>query len=222
MTTIKAKPGGASPKKSAQSPGRKGAAEGKKEAGRAFEKQGGANEAAAPEAAEEKPTESEAAQTPGPDEAPEPGAQAPEQAAQDEDLNARYMRLAADFQNYKRRVEKEKSEVYAYANEKLAVDLLGVLDNFERALEAQDGAEARDESFVKGMELICKQLQDILLKNGVAEIQSLGEEFDPAVHNAVMMEETEAYASGKVSAVLNKGYRLKDRVIRPAMVKVAQ
>ena len=188
MTPIKAKPGGAPPKKSAQSSAKKNAAEGKKEAGRAFEEQNDTDKASAPEAAEEKPIEGETAQTPGPDETPAPGAQETEQTAQDEDPNAIYMRLAADFQNYKRRVEKEKSEVYAYANEKFAVDLLGVLDNLERALEAQDGAETRDEGFVKGMELICKQLRDILLKNGVAEIQSLGEEFDPAVHNAVMME----------------------------------
>jgi molecular chaperone GrpE len=72
------------------------------------------------------------------------------------------------------------------------------------------------------MELIFKQLSDILLKNGIEEIASLGETFDPALHHAVMTEAAGTYESGKVSAVLNKGYRLKDRVIRPAMVKVAQ
>jgi molecular chaperone GrpE len=72
------------------------------------------------------------------------------------------------------------------------------------------------------MELIFRQLSDILAKNGVEEIQSLGEDFDTAFHHAVMMEETTEYGSGKVSAGLGKGYRLNDRVIRPAMVKVAQ
>jgi molecular chaperone GrpE len=142
--------------------------------------------------------------------------------AADEDLNAKYVRLAADFQNYRRRVEKEKSDIYAYANEKIAVDLRGVIDNFERALEPYGGAETQDEGFAKGMALIFKQLMDILMKNDVEEIKSLGEDFDPSLHHAVIMEESETYESGKVCAVLGKGYRLKDRVIRPAMVKVAR
>ncbi|MDR3294799.1 MAG: nucleotide exchange factor GrpE [Clostridiales Family XIII bacterium] len=140
--------------------------------------------------------------------------------AKEEELQTKYMRLAADFQNYKRRAEKEKSDIYAYANEKIAASLLEVIDNFERALEHD--VDARDENFSKGMELIFKQLLDVLEKNGVDEIISLGEEFDPALHHAVMMEESEAYESGKVSGVLSKGYRLKEKVIRPAMVKVAQ
>jgi molecular chaperone GrpE len=150
------------------------------------------------------------------------GAQTDSAGVQDGDFKDRYIRLAADFQNYRRRAEKEKSDIYAYANEKIAVELLDVIDNFERALKSTGDTETREEGFAKGMELIFKQLLDILLKNGIEEIQSLGEDFDPAVHNAVMMEESDTYESGKVSAVLGKGYRLKDRVIRPAMVKVAQ
>jgi molecular chaperone GrpE len=220
MTTINAKVVGAQPGKSAQASAKKKNAESEQKAARAADERKNANKA--PQEAEEKRDAREAERAAEAAEAGEAAAQTPEQPAQDEDLNVRYMRLAADFQNYKRRVEKEKSEVYTYANEKIAVDLLEVLDNFERALEARGGAEAQEEGFVKGMGLIFKQLQDILLKNGVEEIQSLGEEFDPAIHNAVMMEATDAYKSGNVSAVLNKGYRLKDRVIRPAMVKVAQ
>jgi molecular chaperone GrpE len=217
MTTNNAKSDGASPKKAAQASVKKhpaGAEKAPKRASGAYE--------------EEKKKPDETAETPPADETAqtaESGAQTDEtsaQTAQDEDLNAKYMRLAADFQNYKRRVEKEKSDVYAYANEKIAVDLLGVLDNFERALESGGGTEAADESFATGMGLICKQLSDILLKNGVEEILCLGEEFDPSLHHAVMMEETADYESGKVSAVLGKGYKLKDRVIRPAMVKVAK
>lgn len=130
----------------------------------------------------------------------------------------RYMRLMAEFQNFKRRSEKEKSEVYARANEKVVTDLLAVADNFERAL--QSGTEA-NEGFVKGMEMIFKQLQDVMTKAGAEEINALGADFDPNFHNAVMMEDSEEYESGKVSAVLQKGYTLNGRVIRPSMVKVA-
>ena len=130
----------------------------------------------------------------------------------------RYMRLMAEFQNFKRRSEKEKSEVYARANEKVVTDLLAVADNFERALDS--GTEA-NEGFAKGMEMIFKQLQDVMTKAGAEEIKALGEDFDPNFHNAVMMEDSEEYESGKISAVLQKGYTLNGRVIRPSMVKVA-
>ena len=128
----------------------------------------------------------------------------------------RYLRLMADFQNYKKRVEKEKRDLYSYANEKIMNDLLTVMDNFERALEHD-----ADENFKEGIEMIFKQLSDVLEKDGLAEIPALGEEFDPNVHSAVMTEETEDYESGKVSGVMQKGYTLNGKVIRPAMVKVA-
>ncbi|NMA93518.1 MAG: nucleotide exchange factor GrpE [Clostridiales bacterium] len=139
---------------------------------------------------------------------------------EEEDLNTKYLRLAADFQNYRRRVESEKNEIYAFANEKFALDLLDVVDNFERALlHAQ---ECQDRQFAEGMELIFKQLLDMLAKNNVREIDSLGEPFDPNMHHAVMMEEADEAESGKVTKVLKKGYTLNERVIRPAMVAVAQ
>lgn len=134
-----------------------------------------------------------------------------------EDADTRYLRLMADFQNYKKRVEKEKSDLYSYANEKLVTELLAVLDNFERALEQEVG----DTGFKEGMEMILKQLDDVLNKSGLAEIPALGEDFDPNFHNAVMTEETEEYESGKVSGVMQKGYTLNGKVIRPSMVKVA-
>jgi molecular chaperone GrpE len=218
MTTSNAKPGAASPKKSTQASAKKNVPGVEKTPKRASGAQ--KEESKRPDAAAEPLRARDAAQ------APEPDAQALEtdaRAAQDEDLNAKYMRLAADFQNYRRRVEKEKGDIYAYANEKIAVDLLGVIDNFERALESQSGAEGPEAGFAKGMELICKQLLDILSRNGVEEIPtSPGEEFDPTLHHAVMTEETGEYESNKVSAVLGKGYKLKDKVIRPAMVKVTQ
>ena len=134
----------------------------------------------------------------------------------EEEGELRYLRLMADFQNYKKRVEKEKRDLYSYANEKIMNDLLTVMDNFERALEHD-----ADENFKEGIEMIFKQLSDVLEKDGLAEIPALGEEFDPNVHSAVMTEETEDYESGKVSGVMQKGYTLNGKVIRPAMVKVA-
>ena len=134
-----------------------------------------------------------------------------------EESDARYLRLMADFQNYKKRVEKEKKDLYSYANEKIIIELLSVLDNFERALEQ----ETEGDGFKEGMEMIFKQLGDVLEKSGLAEIAALGEDFDPNFHNAVMTEETEEYESGKVSGVMQKGYTLYGKVIRPSMVKVA-
>lgn len=139
------------------------------------------------------------------------------EAKEQEDENTKYMRLMADFQNYKRRVEKEKSDIYAYANEKLVVELLEVIDNFERALEV----ETEDTGFKEGMTMIFKQTGVVLEKAGLAEIPALGEVFDPNVHNAVMSEDTEEYESGKVSGVMQKGYTLNGKVIRPSMVRVA-
>ena len=125
------------------------------------------------------------------------------------------MRLMADFQNYKKRVEKQRSETFAFANEKIMLKLLDVLDNFERGLKANH----ENESFKEGMEMILKQLKDVLLDNGLMEIEAENMEFDPNIHNAVLMEDTDFVESGKVSGILQKGYSLNGKVIRPAMVK---
>ena len=164
---------------------------------------------------EEETVEAETAET---EETAEEAAteEAPAEEPKEEE-SARYMRLMADFQNYKKRVEKEKSDIYSYANEKMATELLTVLDNFERALDH----ECSDEGFKEGMDMIFKQLFDALGKAGLAEIPALGEDFDPNFHNAVMTEDTDEYDSGKVSGVLQKGYTLNGKVIRPTMVKVA-
>jgi molecular chaperone GrpE len=136
----------------------------------------------------------------------------------EEELNTRYLRLAADFQNYKRRVEKEKGDIYAYANEKIVIELLDVIDNFERALEHSN----ENESFSEGMNMIFKQFKGVLEKSGVEELNALGEDFDPNFHHAVLTENSVEYESGKVTQVLQKGYLLNKKVIRPAMVKVAE
>ena len=151
----------------------------------------------------------------GADEANAEEAADAEASKAEEEANAKLLRMMADFQNYKRRVEKEKKDLYSYANEKIVTDLLEVMDNFERALE-QDTADG----FKEGMEMIFKQLGTVLEKSGLAEIPALGEDFDPNVHNAVMTEETDEYESGKVSGVMQKGYTLNGKVIRPSMVKV--
>ena len=141
-----------------------------------------------------------------------------EAAASEEEVNDKYIRLLADFQNFKRRSAKEKAEVYAYACEGMAMQLLEVMDNFERALSQSEG---NPDAFAEGMRLIFKQLQDALEKNGVKEIEALGEDFNPNFHNAVMAEDSDEYESGQVTAVLQKGYMLNGKVIRPSMVKVA-
>ena len=141
-----------------------------------------------------------------------------EEPAPAEDNDARYMRLAADFQNYKRRVEKEKSDIYQYANEKIALDIIEVMDNFDRAL----GHESTDAQFAEGVTLIYKQLKGVLDKHNIIEIPAVGQEFDPNFHNAVMTEDNPDFESGYVTEAFQKGYTLNGKVIRPSMVKVAQ
>ena len=138
---------------------------------------------------------------------------------EDEELQIKYLRLMADFQNFKKRAERDKSDIYARSNEKIVTELLNVSDNFERAL-AEDSASA-DENFLKGMQLIFDQFMSVLAKFGVVEIEAEGCVFDPNFHNAVMMEDTDKVESGMVSEVLQKGYTLNGKVIRPTMVKVA-
>ena len=130
----------------------------------------------------------------------------------------RYQRLYAEFQNYRKRCEKEKSDLYAYAGEKFAADLLDVMDNFERAVEAKPEGD----KFAEGIELILGQLKKVLEKNKVEEIKALGEAFDPNYHNAVMTEEVEGTESGIVTRVMQKGYTINGKVIRPSMVAVSR
>lgn len=169
-----------------------------------------AAEAEAPETEEDVNAGAE----PEPEDAEEP--EEKQESAEDEAMAAKYMRLMADFQNFKRRTEKEKGDIYSFANEKIVTELLTVLDNFERALEHECG----DAGYAEGMELIFKQLMDVLTKSGLEEIPALGEDFDPRFHNAVMTEDSDEYESGKVSGVMQKGYMLNKKVIRPSMVKV--
>ena len=160
---------------------------------------------------QEEPVETEACD-------PEEPSEAVPEEKPEEDWQDKYTRLYAEFQNFRRRTDKEKSDIYAFANEKFAMGLLEVVDNFERAME--HGSES-DPKFSEGMQLILKQLQGVLEKNNVEEIEALGKPFDPNYHNAVMTEAAEA-ESGTVTKVLQKGYMLNKKVIRPSMVAVAQ
>lgn len=168
------------------------------------------------ETVEETVVEEVAEETEATEETAEETAEAPAENPEEEAWSMKYMRLMADFQNHKKRTEKEKSDIYAYANEKLITELLTVLDNFERAL----AHECADESYVEGMNMIFKQFAGVLEKAGLEEIKALGEDFDPNYHNAVMMEDNDAYESGKVTNVMQKGYMLNKKVIRPSMVTV--
>jgi len=165
-----------------------------------------------PEAAEEAEAGDEAkAEDEGEAEASKDEPSAEEQESE------RYMRLMAEFQNFKRRAAKEKSDIHAFANERIVGDLLPVLDNFERALDT----ETEDiEGYAKGMQLIFEQLKTALEKAGLKEIEALGQDFDPNVHNAVMTDNTDEYETDKISKVLQKGYKLNDKVVRPSMVAV--
>lgn len=132
---------------------------------------------------------------------------------------ARLIRLQADFANFKKRTEKDRQDTIKYANEKLILKLVDVVDNFHRALETE--REEKD-SFYEGMELIFAQLTDVLKEEGLEAIDPTGEAFDPNFHDAVLSEESEEVPSGHVIETMRKGYTLKGRLIRPAMVKVAQ
>lgn len=136
-----------------------------------------------------------------------------------EELTDSYMRLQADFMNYKKRMEKDKVSTIAYANEDLISELLPILDNFERALSS---VEEEDNSFYEGMKMIYDQMIKVLTKSGLEEIEALGEKFDPNYHHAAFMEESESDEEGTILEVFQKGYKLKDKVIRPSMVKVAK
>ena len=133
------------------------------------------------------------------------------------DANDKYLRLAAEYDNYRKRTAREKEHVYSDAKIDTIKPFLGVLDNLERGVsQFEEGDPHR-----QGLELICKQFEDVLTKLGVAEIPALGEKFDPEKHNAVMHTEDEAAEENTVVEVFQKGYTLGDKILRFAMVKVA-
>jgi molecular chaperone GrpE len=138
-----------------------------------------------------------------------------------DEADNKYLRLQADFDNFRRRTRLDIEAGEKYRAQKLAVELLPALDNFERALKIEADNE-QTKSLLQGMEMVYRSLVDALKKEGVEAIEAVGKEFDPNFHQAVMQGEDENYGSNVVTDEFQKGYMLKDRVIRPSMVKVNQ
>ncbi len=139
--------------------------------------------------------------------------------AEKEELRQTFVRRQADFENYRKRIERERLEEAQRSVARLIEGLLPVLDAFERALAAHDDPAYED--YRKGFELIYRQLRDALERQGLNRIEAEGKTFDPHLHHAVERVESEDYEDGEVLEVLQPGYRLRDKVLRPATVRVA-
>ena len=133
-----------------------------------------------------------------------------------EEEKDRYQRVLAEYANYKRRTDQEKEQLGAFVKGEVLKTLLPSIDNLERAVSAPDGKE-----YKKGVDMVIRQLEESLTAMGLEQIPALGEVFDPEVHHAVMREDADGVEPETVTEVYQKGYRLGNRVLRPAMVKVA-
>ncbi|WP_211745509.1 nucleotide exchange factor GrpE [Paenibacillus sp. Marseille-Q4541] len=137
-----------------------------------------------------------------------------------EESEKRYLRTQADFDNFRRRTQKEKEDLAKYATTKLITELVPVIDNFERAMTTAD-TNADADSFIKGVSMIFRQLDGVLQAEGLTVMQTVGEPFNPEYHQAIMQVESDEYEEGIVVEEVQKGYMMKDKVLRPAMVKVS-
>jgi molecular chaperone GrpE len=135
-------------------------------------------------------------------------------------LNDKYLRLAAEFENYKRLTQRDQREQIRFGNEQLLKELLPVVDNMERAIKAAR-TNSGDSALVQGVELTLKQLSGVLAKFGVQAIETSGQEFDPSAHQAVSYGPSNDVPANKVLDEFQKGYRLHDRILRAAMVSVS-
>ena len=135
-------------------------------------------------------------------------------------LQDRLLRTAAEFDNYRKRIDRERRDQSESAAASLLAEVLPVVDNLERALGAPSAPEAA--GLRAGVELILRQLIDLLRKRGVTPIEALGTDFDPRVHQAVSQESSDTHRDGEVMEEMQRGYMLGDRLLRPAMVKVAK
>ncbi|SMB90888.1 molecular chaperone GrpE [Desulfonispora thiosulfatigenes DSM 11270] len=138
-----------------------------------------------------------------------------------DELNQRLLRVSADFDNFKRRTREEKASILKYANEKLLIDTLPVLDNFQRAIDVKEPSE-EVKKFIEGMDMIYRQLYEVLKKSGLSAIEAKGNEFNPELHDAVMQVENNEVPDNTVIEDLRAGYLYHDKVIRPSMVQVAK
>ncbi|HEY0077178.1 MAG TPA: nucleotide exchange factor GrpE [Pyrinomonadaceae bacterium] len=143
-----------------------------------------------------------------------------------QDLQERLTRRQADFENYRKRIERERAETYSRALAEVVGQLLPVVDNLQRALDAEATVQAGESEefrhFLHGIELIGKQLNGLLEGLGVQPVETVGQPFDPHVHEAIAIEASDEYASDVVVEEIVRGYRLGDKLLRPAMVKVAK
>ena len=137
-----------------------------------------------------------------------------------EALQDRLLRTAAEFDNYRKRMERERRELTEYVASEVLVELLPIVDNLERALQAPAGGDA--DPFRRGVELIHRQMLDLLKKRGVTPIEAHGADFDPNFHQAVIHEASSEHREGQVMQELQRGYMVGERLLRPAMVKVAK
>ncbi len=140
------------------------------------------------------------------------------------ELEDQRLRDLAEFDNIKKRLEKEKQQAVAYAHEQFARDMLAVIDSLDNALSSIEGAENSDEALAQikeGIELTLEQFKKVFAKHGI-ELVDMEEGFNPHFHEAVMQVESDEHESGQIVQVLQKGYKIKDRVLRPAMVSIAK
>jgi molecular chaperone GrpE len=137
-----------------------------------------------------------------------------------DELQDRLLRTAAEFDNYRKRIDRERRDQADAAKADAIEDLLPIIDNLERALQAPVGTDV--EGYRKGVELVHQQMTDLLRRRGVKPIQSVGADFDPRVHEAVVHEVSADHREGEVMEEFRRGYMLGERLLRPAMVKVAK
>ncbi|HCY9877785.1 TPA: nucleotide exchange factor GrpE [Staphylococcus aureus] len=133
----------------------------------------------------------------------------------------KYLRLYAEFENYKRRIQKENEINKTYQGQRVLTDILPAIDNIERALQIE-GDDETFKSLQKGVQMVHESLINALKDNGLEVIKTEGEAFDPNIHQAVVQDDNPDFESGEITQELQKGYKLKDRVLRPSMVKVNQ
>jgi len=134
----------------------------------------------------------------------------------------KYMRAAADLENYKKRMAREHADLVRYGNEKLIKDLMPILDSLDRALKQPDDVSAEVQAFIDGLKLIEAQFMACLQKHGVEKIEARGKDFDPNLHQAVMMIESEDFEDNKVVEEFEAGYLLNGRLLKPAKVSVSK
>ncbi len=135
-----------------------------------------------------------------------------------DEKNDQFLRLYAEYDNFRKRSQKEKQDIYSTSKADVIKDLLPIMDNFDRAANNKDGSY---EDYKKGIDLIFNQFAEMLTKNGVEAYGERGEEFDPNIHNAVMTVEDADLGENQIASVFSKGYKLGDKIIREAVVTVA-